>query len=163
MAQPVPQEAPWWAKYEAPGASSAGVRMLSFAGPAAAAAVATDAPSVAAAEAREQAARPAASVAAQRALYKQVDVPRITLRDGHTIPAVGLGTWKATPGEVRRVTAAVGSGVHARCCFSRPGSTSVCHSLTLNPVRGTRTGAVCSGSGPQSWIPPHRLRSSVPE
>lgn len=95
---------PWWAKYEVAGpsgsADASGVRVLSFAGLDAAAAAA-DAAAVAAAEQREVAARPAATAAAQRALYVRVDVPSFTLRDGRRIPAVGLGTWKAGPGEVR--------------------------------------------------------------
>lgn len=63
--------------------------------------LARDAEAVAAAERRELEARPAATAAARRALYAKIDVPCFKLRDGHTIPAVGLGTWKAGPGEVR--------------------------------------------------------------
>lgn len=97
------QAAPWWAKYEQQGAPD-GVRVLSFAGPAAAAAAAADAPAVEAAAARERAARPEAAAAAQRALYQRVEVPAFTLNDGSRIPAIGLGTWKAAPGEVRLPT-----------------------------------------------------------
>ena len=50
---------------------------------------------------KELAARPAALDAAQRALYRHVDVPRIPLRDGTAIPAIGLGTWKAEKGQVK--------------------------------------------------------------
>lgn len=55
-----------------------------------------------AAERREIAARPAALLAAERALYRKIEnMPHFTLRDGHKIPAVGLGTWKADRGQVR--------------------------------------------------------------
>ena len=57
---------------------------------------------VEAAEAREIAARPSASAAAAAALYSRPPVPYYTLRDGTRMPAVGLGTWKASPGEVRQ-------------------------------------------------------------
>ena len=95
MAAPQP---PWWAKYE--GAGSDGVRLLSFAGRDADAR--GDAEAVAAAEARDAEARPGALRAARQALYAHVDVPSFPLRDGTRIPAVGLGTWKAGPGEVRQ-------------------------------------------------------------
>jgi alcohol dehydrogenase (NADP+) len=53
-------------------------------------------------ERRELAARPAALLKAQKALYRRVEnMPMITLRDGTTMPAVGLGTWKAEKGQVR--------------------------------------------------------------
>ena len=67
---------PWYAKYQVPrGATgSNGVMVLNFAG----------------------------SSAAQRALYARVDVPRFRLGDGTHMPAIGLGTWKAAPGEVRQ-------------------------------------------------------------
>ncbi|KAL4858530.1 Aldo-keto reductase family 4 member C10 [Chlorella vulgaris] len=95
---------PWWNKYEVQAdprnpQSSTAVKLFSLAGRNDAD-LAVDAAAVAAAEQRELAARPEATAAAQRALYARVQVPSFTLRDGHTIPAVGLGTWKAAPGEV---------------------------------------------------------------
>ena len=33
--------------------------------------------------------------------YKVADIPMLELRDGNSIPAVGLGTWKAEKGQVR--------------------------------------------------------------
>jgi hypothetical protein len=95
----------WWSKYELadlvttegqPGS----VRTLSFAG-CDEATLAPDAAAIEAAQQRELAARPAATAAARRALYQRVDVPRFRLNDGHSIPDIGLGTWKAAPGEVR--------------------------------------------------------------
>jgi hypothetical protein len=96
------QTQPWWAKYEVEGPTQSldSVRLLSFAGREGAVA-AGDAAAVAAAEQQELAARPTATAAAQQALYARVNVPCFTLRDGNRIPAVGLGTWKAGPGEVR--------------------------------------------------------------
>ena len=55
-----------------------------------------------AAERRELAARPAAQAAAARLKYAQVSVPRARLNDGHELPLVGLGTWKAEGGQVRQ-------------------------------------------------------------
>jgi diketogulonate reductase-like aldo/keto reductase len=53
-------------------------------------------------ERREIAERPAAILKAQKALYNRVEnMPMINLRDGTTMPAVGLGTWKAEKGQVR--------------------------------------------------------------
>jgi alcohol dehydrogenase (NADP+) len=53
-------------------------------------------------ERRELAARPAALLEAHKALYRRVEnMPMITLRDETTMPAVGLGTWKAEKGQVR--------------------------------------------------------------
>lgn len=54
-----------------------------------------------AAERRELAARPEALRKAEAAKYRRVIMPHFTLRDGHRIPAVGLGTWKADKGQVR--------------------------------------------------------------
>ncbi len=93
LAQPPP--APWTAKYEVAGLSSAECPVLSFAGRDAE--TAADAAAVAAAEARELAARPAATRTAQLALYERVDVPSFPLRDGTRIPAVGLGTCEWRP------------------------------------------------------------------
>ena len=73
--------------------------MLSFAGREAEAAA--DATAVAAAEARELAARPAATQAAQLALYERVEVPTFPLRDGTRIPAVGLGTCERRAARAR--------------------------------------------------------------
>lgn len=102
---------PWWNKYEVQAdpqnpQSSSTVKLFSVAGRNDAD-LAVDAAAVAAAEQRELAARPEATAAAQRALYARVQVPSFTLRDGHTIPAVGLGTWKAAPGEVRAAVSQV--------------------------------------------------------
>ena len=146
------QAAPWWAKYEQGGAPD-GVRVLSFAGPAAAAAAADDAPAVEAAVARERAARPQAAAAAQRALYQHVDVPTFALNDGTRIPAIGLGTWKAAPGEVRLLAARPLN----RAAASVPG-------LLLKRCLCVRAaGAGGCGGGAQGRLPPHRLRGSVPE
>ncbi|KAL4443567.1 hypothetical protein ABPG75_011304 [Micractinium tetrahymenae] len=92
---------PWLAPYAIPG-SPPGVPAFSFAGATAAAAPGDAA---ATAEARELAARPAAIRAARQALYAPPASPLITLRDGTRMPAVGLGTWKAAPGEVRSAVA----------------------------------------------------------
>ncbi|KDD76806.1 aldo-keto reductase, partial [Helicosporidium sp. ATCC 50920] len=59
-----------------------------------------------AAETRELEARRAATRLAESSQYRSVNVPRAPLRDGHSIPLVGLGTWKADRGQVR-------SAVHA--------------------------------------------------
>lgn len=93
---------PWLAPYAIEGVP-AGVAAFSFAGATAAAPGAAQA--AAAAQKRELAARPAATQAARQALYTPPASPLITLRDGTRMPAVGLGTWKAAPGEVRAAVA----------------------------------------------------------
>lgn len=112
LARPPP--APWTAKYEVAGLSSAECPVLSFAGREAEAAA--DAAAVASAEARELAARPAATRAAQLALYEQVDVPSFPLRDGTRIPAVGLGTCERRG----RGGAAGGERAKGRCAHRCP-------------------------------------------
>ena len=53
-------------------------------------------------ERRQRAARPAALLAAEKALYHSIkNMPQIALRDGTKLPAIGLGTWKAERGQVR--------------------------------------------------------------
>lgn len=56
---------------------------------------------VEAAESRELGARRSAIAAAQASQYRKVDVPCATLSNGHRLPLVGLGTWKAERGQVR--------------------------------------------------------------
>ena len=90
---------PWFAKYEVATPEGPAVRLFSFAGSNPAGA---EASAVAAAAQSELAARPAATAAARRALYAPAEVPHFELRDGSRLPAVGLGTWKAAPGEVRQ-------------------------------------------------------------
>lgn len=69
-----------------------------------------------AAEQREAAARPGAAAAAVRARYARFAVPTARLNDGHTIPLVGLGTWKAAKGEVRQaVYEALLAGYRVSC------------------------------------------------
>lgn len=111
LAQPPP--APWTAKYEVAGLSSPECPVLSFAGREAEAAA--DAAAVAAAEARELAARPAATRAAQLALYEQVEVPTFPLRDGTRIPALGLGTCERRAARARSGRGA-GKGLVVRRC-----------------------------------------------
>lgn len=97
MASP---RATWYSKFEVqlPGVTGDAIKILNFRG-----AMISDADWAAAcaAGAAEVAARPAAAAAAEAALYQRVDVPRISLPDGHSIPAIGLGTWKAERGAVR--------------------------------------------------------------
>ena len=90
---------PWFAAYEVATPESPGVRLFSFAG---SNPVGAEAAAVAAAAHSELAARPADTAAARRALYAPAAVPHFDLLDGSRLPAVGLGTWKAAPGEVRQ-------------------------------------------------------------
>jgi hypothetical protein len=124
MAAPA-ADATWAAKYRVhaglapPPGGAASLTVYDFSAAAAAGALApADLAAVAAAEAAELAARPAALAAAAAALWAAPPaVPRLPLRDGTTIPAVGLGTWKAERGQVRAaVYAALRAGYrHVDC------------------------------------------------
>lgn len=94
----------WLAPFSIQG-SPPGVPAFSFAGAAAVTAPGAAAAATAA-ETRELAARPAATQAALQTLYATPPSPLVGLRDGTRMPVVGLGTWKAAPGEVRAAVAA---------------------------------------------------------
>lgn len=91
------QQPAWYETFRAPGSGGA-VTVLDFRARQLSEA---DWAAALAAEQREAAARPAALRAAEQAKYAVVDVPHATLLDGHRIPLIGLGTWKADKGQVR--------------------------------------------------------------
>jgi hypothetical protein len=126
MAAPA-ADATWAAKYRVhaglapPPGGAASLTVYDFSAAAAAGALApADLAAVAAAEAAELAARPATVAAATAAIWAaSPEVPRLPLRDGTTIPAIGLGTWKAERGQVRAaVYAALRAGYRHIDCAS---------------------------------------------
>ena len=151
----------WWRRYQLPQQASTSrgpITVLSFEagvapGPFEAAA---EVAAVALAEARENAARSAAAADAVAALYSRPPVPYYMLRDGTRMPAVGLGTWKAAPGDVRHaVNTALQAGYGRRCQYRRP---FLCARRCRSAAHST--GFMCCG---MLQVPAHRLRSGVCE
>jgi alcohol dehydrogenase (NADP+) len=95
---------PWYAKYSVsvPGVTDLDApRVAVFDFSRVSELPADDWAAVLAVESRGLAATPEDIERAERSKYRQVEVPRITLRDGNSLPLLGLGTWKAERGAVK--------------------------------------------------------------